>query len=70
MRTIKYVQLSREAAKQMECYTTGEFGVKSIDYHQAAGEGDRHCCDVHFENGEMSREFKIDNIRFGPEETE
>ena len=48
-------------------YTAGRFGVKRIGYHPAMGEGDRHYCTVHFEDGAESQIFDIDEIYWRPE---
>lgn len=39
--------------------------VTKIEYHQPAGEGDAHYCDVHIGNGTVRRVFRPDNIDFG-----
>lgn len=36
--------------------------VVSINYHQPAGEGDAHYCDVAFDDGSVERIFRPDEV--------
>ena len=58
-RTVKYV-----LENKLDGFTVGCSGVQSISYHSALGEGDRHYCDIYFNNGEVERLFVFDSIGF------
>jgi len=41
--------------------------IKSMEYHQAAGEGDAHYVDCYFKDGTMLRIFRPDTVLFAKE---
>jgi hypothetical protein len=43
-------------------YQLGNKGVNKIKYHSAQGEGDRHYCDIYYDNGTEIRAFNIEDI--------
>ena len=45
----------------------GRNGIQKIDYHHAMGEGDKHYCTAHFEDGTELQIFDLDEIYWGPE---
>ena len=55
---------SNEIGQESSNYEVGKYGVKEIEYHQPAGEGDRHYCDVIFENGYERRIFNLNAITY------
>ena len=38
--------------------------IASIQYHEHAGDGDAHYCDVYFKDGQHKRYFNINEIEF------
>lgn len=44
-------------------YEVGKNNVKEIQYHTPVGEGDRHYCDIYFDNTDnVKRIFNINEI--------
>ena len=43
--------------------------VKEINYHTPMGEGDKHYCDIAFDNGTSFRVFNLDEIEFKDEKS-
>lgn len=44
-------------------HTVGKNGVIDIIYHEPIGEGDKHFCDIHFENS-YTRVFNLNSVEF------
>ena len=63
MKTIERIMYNSRYSK---C-EIGKDGVASIEYHPAMGEGDRHYCTVHFEDGDDKQIFDLDEIFWRPE---
>lgn len=53
-----------ENGEEYCCCRVGEAGVTKIEYHPAMGEGDRHYCDVCYEDGSVIRKFNLNSIEF------
>ena len=47
-------------------YLVGSSNVTKIEYHYAAGEGDKHYCDIEHSNGKITRLFTFDSIEWEP----
>lgn len=47
-------------------YEVGQRGVLEINYRPAQGEGDKHRCEILFENGSMRIMFNLDSIDLEP----
>ena len=55
---------TNEVGEEYQEYVVGEAGVKEIQYHTPLGEGDKHYCDVVFEDGLVRRIFNISSFVF------
>ena len=57
----------RALSKGGELVEVGKCFVMRMEYHCPLGEGDEHYVDCYFENGEIVRIFRPDEVRFGEE---
>ena len=55
---------SIENGEEYTSMRVGSTGVKEIKYHIPMGEGDKHFCDVYYEDGSVIRKFNINSIEF------
>lgn len=55
---------SNDCGEEYRKYSVGEHGVTEIQYHKPQGDGDRHYCDIYLENGQIIRQFNINEIEF------
>jgi hypothetical protein len=53
-----------EVGKRLVCGNDELQLVESIEYHEPAGEGDQHYCDVHLDDGKIKRIFRPEAITF------
>ena len=55
---------STENGEQYCSSRVGKLGVSKIEYHPAMGDGDRHFCDVYYEEGSVIRKFNLNSVEF------
>lgn len=55
---------TNENGEEYMRYHVGKDEVGRIDYHEPKGEGDHHYVDIHFNDGNMLREFRPTTIEF------
>ena len=55
---------TNEYGEEFESISVEQGNVEKMEYHNPAGEGDKHYVDVYFKNGISKRYFNLNELQF------